>query len=64
MAEIADAGQKTVRSPHQDIPTPTNGMSELAIDAGTTNKPTLKSVTDQMHEDIIRQVGTLCISKA
>jgi len=58
MANIAGVGQKPVSKPHQDISNPTNAMSELAIDAGTTNKPTLKSVTDQMHEDIVRQVST------
>jgi len=60
---MADVPQKSVPSPHQDVYPPTDDMSELAIESETTNKPTFKSVTDQMHEDIVRQVGLLSILK-
>jgi len=56
---MADVEQNSVSAPHQDMSPPTNGMSELAIHAEAVSKPTVKSVTDQMHEDIIRQVGSL-----
>jgi len=60
---MADVQQKSVPGPHQDVYPPTDDMSELAINSEVANKPTLKSVTDQMHEDIVRQVRTLSTRK-
>jgi len=61
---MADVEQNAGLSHHQDMSPPTNGMSGLAIDAAAASNPTLKSVTDQMHEDIVRQVGNLPMMKS